>query len=210
MAESNKKRAYDLIFNDIIMGSFPQGVLNEQKLIERYGIGKTPIREALVELCNEDVLRSIPRFGYEILPLNRRDIVNLLEYRCILECGSLRLFAQQGTREAFEDMLAFARRETEGLRDADVWQAWESNVRVHMRLIESAGNEYSAKMLLRCLNILKRAYAQYYWDEQRGVKKPFSENRHARIAQMLLEGEADAAEEALRGDIRSFEQLIFR
>ena len=37
MAESNKKRAYDLIFNDIIMGSFPQGVLNEQKLIERYG-----------------------------------------------------------------------------------------------------------------------------------------------------------------------------
>ena len=162
-SNSSKKRAYDLIINDIIRGEFQKdSVLNERKLIERYEIGKTPIREALVELCNEKVLRSIPRYGYEVLSLTQQDINDITQFRCILECACLRQTMQKLAPETLQGFKEYAAAEFRQLADADVWEAWESNVRVHLKLISYSGNQYCSEQLARSMGVLKRAYAQFY------------------------------------------------
>lgn len=210
--ESNKKRAYNLIINDILRGEFKdESVLNERRLIERYAIGKTPIREALVELCSEKVLRSIPRYGYEVLPLTRQDVDDIIQFRCLLECGCLRQLAPVVSRDTLQAFRDFTDAEYEKLAapDADVWAAWESNVRVHLRLMSYGGNRYNCEMLARSMGILKRAYAQFYWDQSRGVKREFGSDLHQALAGALLAGDTDTAAERLKEDICSFEKLIF-
>ena len=208
--ESSKKRAYDLIINDIVRGEFQkESVLNERRLIERYEIGKTPIREALVELCNEKVLRSIPRYGYEVLSLTQQDINDVLQFRCIMECACLRQSAQKLSRESLVAFRDFADAEFGQLADADVWDAWESNVRVHMKLMSYSGNQYCCEALARSMGILKRAYAQFYWGRSSEVKRTFGSDLHQRIAGALLDGDVDGAAARLEEDINSFEQLIF-
>ena len=211
MTVSSKKKAYELILQDVIRGTFAEdhNLLNERRLIERYGIGKTPIREALVELCNEKVLRSIPRYGYEIITLTQQDIAEVLQVRCMLECSCLRLMAPHVTRDA---LLAFRGRceeEEQQLRHADVWEAWDSNVRIHLQLCSFAQNRYCQQMLESSMGILKRAYAQFYLDQQRTVHKPYGNGLHMDIVDRLLAGDVDGAEAALREDICSFEKLIF-
>ena len=65
-----KQIVHDEVFKDIIQGMYKPGdIISEVLLTEKFGVSKAPVREALIELCNENVLRSIPRYGYEIIPI---------------------------------------------------------------------------------------------------------------------------------------------
>ena len=58
-----KQQIYDALLQDIIRGEYPpEAVLNEKTLMERYGVSRAALREALVDLRNENVLRSLPRY----------------------------------------------------------------------------------------------------------------------------------------------------
>lgn len=61
---TKKILAYEQFKNAIISGEIKPGeILNEAVLAEKYGMGKTPAREALLLLANEDCLDSMPRVG---------------------------------------------------------------------------------------------------------------------------------------------------
>ena len=66
--DSLKDAIYNAILESIISQEYrPNQVLNEKTLVEKYGCSKSPVREALVSLCNDNVLRNIPRYGYEVV-----------------------------------------------------------------------------------------------------------------------------------------------
>ncbi|MDE6937949.1 MAG: GntR family transcriptional regulator, partial [Lachnospiraceae bacterium] len=67
----------------------PNDILTERELIEKYGCSKSPVRDALVTLCNEHVLISHPRYGYEVVRLTQEDVRYILEYRLLLESALL-------------------------------------------------------------------------------------------------------------------------
>ena len=63
--QSIKELVYEGILNDIIQGVYPaNSILNERTLVEKYGVSKTPVREALVQLCGEGILKNIPRYAH--------------------------------------------------------------------------------------------------------------------------------------------------
>ncbi len=91
MKQSISSQVCDAIVDDIFNHTYQPGqILTERALIEAYGCSKTTVREALVALCQRQIVRSIPRCGYEILRVERSTITDILEYRYILETGCLR------------------------------------------------------------------------------------------------------------------------
>jgi DNA-binding GntR family transcriptional regulator len=57
-------KVYDEVYSDIINGNYgAQDIITESALVQRFEVSKSPVREALLQLCNEDVLRVIPRLG---------------------------------------------------------------------------------------------------------------------------------------------------
>ena len=74
---SLKAEIYEAVLSDIIQGIYKQNeIITEKQLIAKYGVSKSPIRDALIELCKEGVLISHPRYGY----------VDVEGHLCIIRC----------------------------------------------------------------------------------------------------------------------------
>ncbi|MDD7602685.1 MAG: GntR family transcriptional regulator, partial [Firmicutes bacterium] len=77
---SLKETIYHAILEDILSLEYRPGeILNEKTLIEKYNCSKSPVREALLALCADHVLRNIPRYGYEVIRLTTEDIQEMIQ-----------------------------------------------------------------------------------------------------------------------------------
>ena len=90
--ESLTDRIHDSILEMIIKNpSDEEQVLNEKRLMELFGVSKAPVREALIKLCSEGVLRNVPRFGYTVVRMNEQDVRDTLKLRALLETKALEM-----------------------------------------------------------------------------------------------------------------------
>lgn len=70
----------------IISGKLAPGErLMEIQLAESLGVSRTPVREAMRRLEQEDFIEMIPRKGAYVKDLNAKDILDVLELRSVLE-----------------------------------------------------------------------------------------------------------------------------
>lgn len=192
------------IVQDIIRGEYLQtGLLSERQLMEKYGVTKSIVREALVELCSENVLRSIPRYGYEIVTLTEGEVRDILKFRVLVECNSLPTVVERASQDELAELALYTQTLSPS-GDQDVWDAWDNNSKFHLQLIALGGNRYCYDQLKRSLSILKRAYAQFYWDQWRRVRFHFDSEHHLKITDSLKKGDLAAARAVLEEDICSF------
>src|SRR5207237_3796488 len=107
---SQGEEAYARILERIVSLEMPPGsVVNEARLRDELGIGRTPIREALQRLARENLVRSIPHRGTFVTDVNITDLARITEVRVVLESHAARLAAEKLTtsdREAIDGLLA--------------------------------------------------------------------------------------------------------
>src|SRR5262245_7847594 len=79
----------------IVLGELAPNVhLKEPLLAQRFGVSRLPVREALVQLEREGLVRVEPRRGAFVLGVTAQDISDIYECRHILEtCGIQRTAA---------------------------------------------------------------------------------------------------------------------
>ena len=152
--ESLKNMVYQAILNGIFTDEYkPNQIINEQELVQKFGCSKTPIREALVTLCNEGILRSFPRFGYQVVSVSREEAQNILDFRLVLEGGYLRQSIGHITEENLAELAEIDERCKQSTDS--VWDHWEANTAFHLKLISFSGNAYAYQELERTMNVLK-------------------------------------------------------
>jgi DNA-binding GntR family transcriptional regulator len=102
--------------------------LSEDNLAGAFDVSRTPVREALNQLQLEGLVRIIPKSGTYVFTPTVEEIVELCEYRAVLEEQAVRLIAKEqlagaatGLREqvaamktaiAADDMRAYGRADT--------------------------------------------------------------------------------------------------
>src|SRR6266576_7028565 len=95
-ARSQSELAYLRNSERIVSLDMPPGsVVNEGRLREELGIGRTPIREALQRLARENLVRSIPHRGTFVTDVNITDLARITEVRVLLEGHAARLAAEK-------------------------------------------------------------------------------------------------------------------
>ena len=199
---SLKDTIYKAILQDILSYEYkPNDILNEKALVEKYGCSKSPVREALLELCADNVLRSIPRYGYEVIRVTRDDVRDMLQYRYILERGLL-MEHFQNFSDTQIDRLADLNEKCS--KAADFWEHWAYNTEFHLKMILFCGNGYAAEALRRCMDRLKRAYAQFYWDDPESVHFSMDTRNHEAILKALRSKDGPALAAALAEDMNDF------
>nr|WTA00631.1 GntR family transcriptional regulator [Streptomyces sp. NBC_00857] len=83
---SGREKAYAFLKENVLTDPDLQGgFLSEQEIADRIGVSRTPIREALLLLAAEDLVRLVPKRGAQIVPLSGREITELMELRGIVE-----------------------------------------------------------------------------------------------------------------------------
>lgn len=199
---SLKDAIYNAILEEILALEYlPGQILNEKAMIEKYNCSKSPVREALQALCMDGVLRSIPRYGYEVVRLTMDDIREMLQFRMVLEAGMLRARGTKLTLGQLERLEEIDRRCSEAA--ADPWVHWGYNVEFHLKLISFCGNSYAVEQLTRCLARLRRGYAQMYLNKLE-VEPEIDTRHHQPLIQALRDKDIDKALEVLRADLNDF------
>lgn len=201
--DSLKNQIYNAILDSIFSGEFKPGqILNEKELVEKFGCSKAPVREALIALCSDNVLRSFPRYGYEIIRLTSEEIEDIQNYRLILETGSLKNCCQNLTRLQLNELRQIADRCL--TPETTVWEHWEANTEFHLTLLSFAHNRYACEQLARSMAILKRAYAQFYWHTWNQSVPSVDVQHHYPIIESLEKKDTDQAIKLLEEDLRDF------
>lgn len=204
--KSLKDYVYQQIIALICSGELKSDqIFTEKQLCERFGMSKAPIREALIQLCYEDVLKSIPRCGYQVVQINIKSIHDLTELRFYLELPSLRNAEMNLDAEKIQKLKALTK--VPESEEKDVWTAWNNNIAFHATLTGVAGNAQVDKTLSRALDTCTRAYAQLY-QNNRKVIAPADENYHDKIVAALENHEIFTAHEYLKKDILLMEQVL--
>jgi len=82
-------QAYEIIHDKIItMALKPGEHVDEKALVEELGIGRTPVREALLKLASEHLVESRPNKGFIVKPLTLQDVKAMFEALNIIETGA--------------------------------------------------------------------------------------------------------------------------
>lgn len=201
---SLKDNLYTEILGSILRGEYrPNQIINERELTERYGCSKSPVREALIALCNDYVLRSIPRYGYEVIPLSRQDVDDMLRTRYMLEGSILKLTYDQFTPGQLKKLAQLDEACT--TNESCVWRHWESNTMFHNYLISVGQNNYAQSILAQTMRRLKRAYSQFFIDQlDEMLALSYDTERHQQIIDALARKDCDAALLALKEDLQCF------
>lgn len=192
---------HDSILEMIIKNpSTEEQVLNEKRLMEMFGVSKAPVREALIKLCSEGILISVPRFGYMVVPLKEKDFADIINMRVMLETEALRIsfpsITEQQKKQILDQLTSASAK-----KNVDVWKVWEDNEEFHMLLASFSENKILLKFLRQSMDMAKRVYAQKVWKANSSMADSVIETAHADIYQKLCEGDLEGTTELLRHDI---------
>ena len=204
-----KDQVYRQIIEMICNGQLtPNMIFTESQLIEQFGVSKSPIREALIQLCHEDVLKSLPRCGYQVVQVSTKNIHDITELRMFLELSSISKTIELMTEEKLQNLLQLnEKRTSESYESKSIWTAWNNNVEFHITLTACAGNAQVIKALKQAFSVMTRAYAQLY-TTQKAVIAPDSECYHDRIVRAIQNHDPYTAYEELKQDIVYMEDSL--
>jgi DNA-binding GntR family transcriptional regulator len=94
--QSLTEQIHDRMREEILNATWKPGdLVLEAELASRYGVSKTPVREALRLLSQQGWIITMPRKGYLVRPLRLHDIKEVFELRLLIEPG---LFAHAARR----------------------------------------------------------------------------------------------------------------
>ena len=146
----NKEEAYEDLRVRIITNSVAPGkILNEKDLMAQLAIGRSPLREILFRLQEENLIKPLPRLGYMVTTVDIFEVRELVELRRELEGYAGSLAAKRITDGQLEDLRSIIREaETETAETPDVSNITEYfDTRFHSLLYQAAGNKKLVKVL---------------------------------------------------------------
>ncbi|MDQ4086295.1 MAG: GntR family transcriptional regulator [Actinomycetota bacterium] len=146
MHASAAQRVYEHVKTGILDATYPAGdLLTEGVVSERVGVSRTPVREALLRLEAEGLLRLYPKKGALVVPVSAREAEDVLEARALVEqYAAPRAWARRETLADDLQPLVDAMREH---RDrGDMVEFNRADRSFHERIVTAAGNEVLARL----------------------------------------------------------------
>jgi DNA-binding GntR family transcriptional regulator len=206
-ARSLSDRAYYRIRELIVSLELPPGsLISERELMERLGLGRTPVREALRALSRESLVEVYPRRGMFVSTVDVGDLAGLSEVRAVLESNGARLAAERATiddRAETEALLA----ELEEASELDERALIDLDQRIHKHVYRSAHNPFLEATLNEYYVLTLRIW---FLALDRVVRLEDAVQEHRELLMAIRDRDPAMAESAMRRHVDGFEQAIRR
>lgn len=195
-------RTYARLREDIVSGELSaERPLLEDRVADRYGVSRTPVREALRRLEQDGLVERASR-GYRIRQLRPDEVSDIYEARMLLEGHAARSAAERH-RSVDALRLRQAHQRMAQLPDGSARSERVTvNQQFHRIIWESAGNH-------AILELLTRLYLQMVRHTTLNDRERWSQaiSEHAVLLDAILDRRADDAEHAMVEHIASGRDL---
>ena len=145
----------------------PNSRVNELELAERFGISRTPLREAIKILATEGMLELLPNRGARVVAVNEAEIDEMLEVIAGLEANAARLLAKRITDSEIADIAELHEAMLEAFERRDEARYFTLNRQIHEAMMRAAKNATLAQLYAGLSSRIQRfRYAAHKTPEQ--------------------------------------------
>jgi GntR family transcriptional regulator, carbon starvation induced regulator len=187
---------------DIISGSLaPGGKIRLREVAERFGVGMSPVREALNRLSRDRLVNQSDLRGFRVAPISEGELDELMRARCWLNETGLRESIKRGDA-AWEEavLLSFHRLsrvpDRLPLSRTAVNPEWEAAHRVfHRSLLEACGSRWVVEFCDQLFDVADIYRHVARASPEASMREPIDE--HRAIMEATIARDADKAVDLL-------------
>ncbi|MFC0448504.1 GntR family transcriptional regulator [Rhodococcus jostii] len=203
---TNADRAYEIVRERLVMLDIRPGEpINDDRLAEELGFGRTPVREALKRLERERLVVAYPRRGTFATAVDMTDLADISEIRKQLEPTAAARAARTASQDARSRLSALADEIAEISDNEDPRDVLRKDVRVHREIYRASGNPHLEDILVSL-----DAHATRIWclflDRLPDVASHVRE--HADLLRAIVDGDEDTAAALTLAHVAGFEKAI--
>ncbi|MEV8534024.1 GntR family transcriptional regulator [Streptomyces sp. NPDC051211] len=180
-------------------------LLTEGELAEAVGVSRTPVREALLRLETEGLIKLYPKKGALVLAVSAQEIADVVETRRLVEEFTVRraVPAPPALLARLAELLEEQRRHAEG---GDLGAMMAADRCFHAEIVRHAGNQILARLYDQLRDRQLRMGVALLHAHPDRIARSLAE--HAEILDALQCGDEEAAAGAVRGHIGRVEALV--
>lgn len=202
-----RERILSAIRAAIVNGQIRQGTrIMEPELAERFGISRTPIREAIRQLESEGLISVIPRKGAIVAFISPQDVSNFYELKMILEGHAARLAAKNLTENDLTKMETVNRQIEAASVKKNPGRVLDLHNEFHEIFLRACGND----KLHAIVQSLDMQFQPYRLIPAMPGRVKGSIRQHTEIIEAFRRKDAARAEELVRKDALYGKNLLLR
>jgi DNA-binding GntR family transcriptional regulator len=196
---------YSVLRDRIIEVAMEPGTkIDVQRLIEEFEVSETPVRVALAKLAHEGLVKLLPRRGYFVIKLTKKDLKEIYDLRILLESYALdtaienidpaklkKIYADFAKLREIDDT---RKRERESLK-IDQW--------FHLEIVRNCDNKRAQELFYRIYD-----FARISQKMHKRIDQDIGE--HTAVIKALLEKNKEAAKRLLRQHLENAREATLK
>lgn len=189
-------RVYHEIKNRILYNLWNTGhQALEQELAVELGVSRTPVREALIRLQRDGLVKVIPRHGMRVLPISATDIQEIYQILANLEALAVELAAaRKPTVKEFKTLERISEAMLAAQESSDL-KAWaQADEQFHFHVVELSGNRILTEVVDNFWGRAQRARLALL--SMRKINET-STRDHAQLLDAIRNGDAELARQTI-------------
>jgi GntR family carbon starvation induced transcriptional regulator len=198
--------AYLRLRKDIVQGNIaPSEKLRVEWLRDSYGIGASPLREALSRLTSSGLVIAKGKQGFYVAPVGVPDLLDLTKTRVWAQTLAVRAAVADGDREWEARIVAAAHRLDQNPADIglDAWDMYHTEL--HEAMIAGCG---SPRLLAHCAN-LQDLSDRYRWLALKQAKRVRNlKAEHDALVEALLDRNAKLASKLIEEHLLQTTEIL--
>lgn len=180
---------------DIIKGEYKQGdSLSELMLSQKYGVSRTPVREALRQLELEGLVQLVPNKGATVIGVSGKDIEDIYAVRIRIEGLAARLCAENITDDELQALEKLVDLQEFYLLKGKTEPLWQLDGEFHNTIFEGSRNRPLRSMLSSFHSYIGRARSDSMRSAERAAQ---SVEEHRAILKAIAAHDGDEAERSM-------------
>lgn len=196
MKRSNTQKLKDALEDDIINGRLMPGArLDPEELALKFGVSRTPIREAIQQLAVSGLVTVEPKKGTFVAKVGIEQLIEMFEVMAELESMCGRLAARRISAVELANLASALARCEEAIKQGDSDEYYYENEDFHNCIYRASHNGFLAEETRQLKQRLKPYRRLQLQVRQRMVN---SMQEHRKIYGAIESGDADLAEDCLR------------
>lgn len=163
----------------------------EKELTGELKVSRTPLREALVKLENEGLIKVEPRHGMQVQPISAQAMEEIYQVVTCLECEAVATIANRGLTDKQIKQLESTGNKMQHALDNDNLEAWaNADEQFHRLLLEFSGNE---RLKQTVLNFWDLSHRTRYFTLHLREKPVHSTKDHQQVIEAIKHRDASRA-----------------
>ncbi|MEZ2738904.1 GntR family transcriptional regulator [Comamonas jiangduensis] len=176
----------------------PGSWIDEMKMVEKFGISRTPLREALKVLAAEGLVTMKPRRGAYVTEVSEKDLHDVYHLLSLLESDAAAVVAEKASDEQLQQLRDLHQDLAQAVSNAD--QFFHINERFHMALLAMCDNRFLSQTVADLRKVMKLNRHQSLFKRGR-IEDSLKE--HSAIMQHLNNRNAEATRRAMQAHFRN-------